>query len=199
MLSLITYLQHASKAVRQGRSFLCRRITLSTVVTNLDNFVRLNVSARSDILWWSLFATQWNGTSMLVRMDKANPQVSVTTDASGTWGCGAYKGSRWLQFKWPETKMIPIVMSAALWGHGWLGKSVRFWCDNSAVVPLVNTSSSRENTLMRSLSFIMEKYNFVVSAAHINRSHNGLADALSWNNRAYFLSHRLKPPQRQFP
>ena len=99
LLSLIGYLQHASKAVRQGRSFLRRLITLSTVVKNLDNFVRLNNLARSDILWWSVFATQWNGTSMLVRFDKANPQVSVTTDASGTW---AYEGSRWLQFKWPQ-------------------------------------------------------------------------------------------------
>ena len=93
-LSLIGYLQHASKAVRQGCSFLRRLITLSTVVKTLDNFVRLNNLARSDILWWSVFATQWNGTSMLVRFDKANPQVSVTTDASGTWGCGAYEGSR---------------------------------------------------------------------------------------------------------
>ena len=56
--SLIGYLQHASKAVRQGCSFLRRLITLSTVVKNLDNFVRLNNLARSDILWWSVFATQ---------------------------------------------------------------------------------------------------------------------------------------------
>ncbi len=201
LLSLIGYLQHASKAVRQGRSFLRRLITLSTVVKNLDSFVRLNVSARSDILWWSLFAAQWNGTSMLVRFDKANPQVSVTADASGTWGCGAYEGSRWLQYEWPHhmeashisiREMIPIVMSAALWGHSWLGKSVRFWSDNSSVVALINAGSSRENSLMhlmRCLSFITAKYNFVVSAAHIKGSQNDLADALSRNNRAYFLSH----------
>ena len=66
---------------------------------------------------------------------------------------------------------------------------MRFWSDNSAVVALINSGSSRENTLMHCLSFIMAKYNFVVSAAHIKGSHNVLADALSWNNRAYFLSH----------
>ena len=61
-----------------------------------------------------------------------------------------------------------------------------------AVVALINSGSNRENTLMhlmRCLSFIMAKYNFVVSAAHIKGSHNVLADALSRNNRAYFLSH----------
>lgn len=71
LLSLIGYLQHVSKAIWQGL------ITLSTAVKNLDNFVRLNVSARSDIQWWSRFASQWNGTSMLMRFDKANPQIQM--------------------------------------------------------------------------------------------------------------------------
>ena len=48
LLSLIGSLQHASKAVRQGHSFLRRLINLSTAVQHLDHFVRLNVSARSD-------------------------------------------------------------------------------------------------------------------------------------------------------
>ena len=43
--------------------------------------------------------------------------------------------------------------------------------------------------LMRCLTFIVAKYNFVVSAAHIKGIHNDLADALSRNNRSYFLSH----------
>ena len=201
LLSLIGYLQHASKAVRQGRSFLCRLITLSTAVKNLDNLVRLNISARSDVLWWSLFAAQWNGTSMLAQLDKVNPQFSVTSDASGTWGCGAYEGSKWLQFEWPPTmkashisvcEMIPVVMAAALWGQYWIGKSVRFWSDNSAVVALINSGSSREHSLMHlmlCLTFIMAKYNFVVSAAHIKGAHNELADVLSRDNRAFFLSH----------
>ena len=200
LLSLIGVLHHASKAVRQGRSFIRRLITLSTVVKKLDNFVRLNISARSDILWWSVFASQWNGTSMLVQFDRANPQVMVTSDASGTWGCGAYESGRWLQFKWPPNmkashisvrEMIPVVMSAALWGRHWLGKSVCFRSDNSAVVALVNSGCSRDHSLMhlmRCLAFITAKYNFVVSSAHIKGAHNDLADALSRNNKAYFLS-----------
>ena len=89
-------------------------------------------------------------------------------------------------------EMIPIVMAAALWGHLWKEKSVRFWSDNLAVVALINSGSSRENTLMHlmcCLTFIMAKYNFVVSGAHIKGIHNSLADALSRNNREYFLSH----------
>ena len=167
----------------------------------LDNFVRLNVSAGSDIQWWSLFAARWNGTSTLMCFDRANPQISVTSDASGTWGYGAYEGDKWLQFEWPTTmeashisvrEMIPVVMAAALWGQYWTGKSVRFFSNNSAVVALINSGSSRENSLMhlmRCLTFIMAKYNFVVSGAHIRGIHNDLADALSRNNSHYFLSH----------
>ena len=60
---------------------------LSTVVRHLDGLMRLNRLARSDIVWWQLFAEQWNGSSMLCKYQQANPQVEVFSDASGRWGC----------------------------------------------------------------------------------------------------------------
>lgn len=63
LLLLIGFLQHASKAVRQGRTFLRWLIDLASKVERLDAFLRLNVSARSDIKWWRLlFTSHWNGT-----------------------------------------------------------------------------------------------------------------------------------------
>ena len=121
--------------------------------------------------------------------------------SSGTGGCRVYESGWWIQHKWPQVmedhhistrEMIPIVMSEALWGKGWQRQSVRFWSDNSAVVALINSGSSRENTLMhlmRCLVFIMAHYNFVASAAHIKGSDNNVADALSKDNKGYFLSH----------
>ena len=111
---------------------------------------------------------------MLMRFDRANPQIAVTSDASGIWGCGAYEGDKW-QFAWPTTtedshisvrETIPVVMAAAQY---WTGKSVRFFSD--AVVALINSGSSREKHLMRCLTFIMP-YNFVASGAHIRGIHN---------------------------
>ena len=95
LLSLIGVLQHASKAVRQGRSFVRRLINLSMSVESLDRYVRLNVLARSDIHWWFEYASLWNGTSMLFQFDRQHPQIVVTSDASGKWGCGAYSGISW--------------------------------------------------------------------------------------------------------
>ncbi len=73
LLSLIGSLQHASKAVRQGRSFLRRLIELSMARKGLNDDIRINKSAQSDIRWWCEFAQKWNGTSMLCRFNRLNP------------------------------------------------------------------------------------------------------------------------------
>ena len=208
LLSLIGHLQHATKAIRKGRSFLRRLIDLSRIVRHLDGYVRLNVSARSDIIWWRVFAEQWNGTSMLYAYKKANPQMHVFSDASGRWGCGAYMNDLWFQFEWPpemldchisSKEMIPIVMAAMVWGSMWEGLSVRFHCDNSAVVALLNAGAARDNSLMhlmRCFSFVATKFNFFFSACHIRGRENVLADALSRNNLRMFL-HSCPQAQRE--
>ena len=200
LLSLVGYLQHASKAVRQGSSFVRRLIDLARVVHRMDGFVRLNISARSDILWWKVFAAQWNGTSMLYNYCRDNPQIHVFSDASGAWGCGAYSGKEWYHFQWPATlpechiamkEMVPVVVAATLWGASWQGLSVRFHSDNSAVVALLNSGSARDDSLMQLmpyLAFLAAKCNFIFSACHIQGKNNGLADALSRNKSAVFLS-----------
>ncbi len=111
---------------------------------------------------------------MLTRFDKANPQRSVTADASGKWGCRAFEG---IQFEWPTT-IYP--RDDSLWGKDWRGKSVQSLSDNSAVVALINSGSSRESSLMhlmRCFAFLMAKFNFVAVAAHIRGVDNHLANA----------------------
>ena len=100
LLSLIGTLSHASKAIRAGRTFLRRLIDLSTVVKHLDHFVRLSLNARADIEWWYCYSASWNGVSMMLAVNKATPQITLTSDASGSWGCGAFAGSDWFQLKW---------------------------------------------------------------------------------------------------
>ncbi len=203
LLSLIRSLQHASKAVRQGRSFLRRLIDLSMARKGLNDDIRINKSAQSDIRWWCEFAQKWNGTSMLCRFDRLNPTIWVTSDASGNWGCGAYGEEAWFQFQWPPSmlrchitikELIPVVLAAAMWGHLWEGKSVRFRCDNVAVVAILRSGTSKDELIMhvmRCLAFITARFNFVVSASHIRGVDNTLADALSRDNAILF--HSLYP------
>ena len=94
LLSLIGVLSHACKVVTAGRTFLRRLIELSTTTKRLEHFVRLSREARSDIEWWWQFSTSWNGIKLLKSPAETHPSTIVVSDASGSWGCGAYCGSQ---------------------------------------------------------------------------------------------------------
>ena len=200
-LSLIGILQHAAKAVRQGRSFLRRLIDLSTVAKQLDHFIRLNQAARSDIRWWYEFAESWNGTSMIIQAKKDNPDLVMTSDASGSWGCGAFFGKQWFMLQWPAgmesthittKELIPIVIGAAIWGRQWSEKVILCQSDNAAVVAIINSGVSGDAEVMhliRCLVFIAAKCNFIVTVTHVSGHSNKLADALSRNRLHDFKSY----------
>ena len=97
-------------------------------------------------------------------------------------------------------ELLPIVIAAALWGPGWVGKTVRAQCDNAAVVAIVNSGSSREPEamhLLRCLVFLQAKYSFHIFATHIRGVFNTLTDALSRDNQALF--HALYPQAKKEP
>ena len=50
-------------------------------------------------MWWHCFIEQWNGLSMMIDDRKSHPDISLTSDASGTWGCGTFFDSFWFQLR----------------------------------------------------------------------------------------------------
>ena len=196
LLSLIGSLSHACKAVRPGRAFLRRLINLSSVVKHLDHYVRL----RLDIEWWYHFASKWNGSAMMSVVSRNQPNITVSSNALGSWGCGAFCGSLWFQLKWAGMvvdshitvkELVLIVIAAAIWGEQWAGSTVLANCNNATVVATINQGSSKDQEcmhLMRCLSFIAAQFNFNLVAAHIKGVDNTLADTLSRNNALLFLA-----------
>ena len=158
LLSLIDCLQHACCVVRPGRSFLRRMIDLSSGVRALHHRVRLNAGFRSDLKWWGCFLPMWNGSGLLCSVIKREPQVVLTSDASGSWGCGAFTSTgQWFQLALPDSwqevhitvkELLPIVLAAATWGPLWRGFTVSCRCDNAAVVAIVNSGRSRMDRAM---------------------------------------------------
>ena len=57
---------------------------MQNIGSHPEHHVRLNSSARADILWWYLFATDWNGISMLWDIGKLLPEFNIVSDTSGT-------------------------------------------------------------------------------------------------------------------
>lgn len=200
LLSLLGHLHHACQVVRPGRSFLRRMITLSKVAKKLHHYIRLNAGFRSDLEWWALFLSDWNGVGMMKDGTFTTPDVVVTSDASGSWGCGAFSSlGWWFQCTWPDCwgsvhitckELLPIVVACAIWGRGWLGKKIECVTDNAAVVAIVNSGKSEDMLamhLMRCLFFFTATWQITVHATHIPGKQNVAADALSRNNLPLFF------------
>ncbi len=132
LLSLIGHLQHATRVVRPGRPFLRRMIDLSTAVDELHYHIPLRSGFRSDLHWWALFTREWNGVGMMSSLSR---KPTLTSDASGKWGCRAFTcAGQWFQCKWngklatvhiTTNELLPIVIACALWGREWQGKAVK--------------------------------------------------------------------------
>ena len=196
LLSLIGKLSHAAKIVVPGRIFLRRMIDTANKAKQLDHWIHLTTDFKSDLAWWRTFLQCWNGKSMMrVLTPLQPPAFTITTDASGSWGCGAYwlETHKWLQRPWlglwehvpiHTKELLPILLAAATWGARWRDSHILFKCDNMAVVNILASSTSRDPLVMhllRTLHFILAFYNVHLIAKHIAGSNNSIADAISRN------------------
>jgi hypothetical protein len=68
-------------------------------------------------------------------------------------GFGAIWGSCCLSISWPASfagrnitvlELFPLVVAAHVWGHLWLRLQIEYHCDNSAVVAILSSGSSRD-------------------------------------------------------
>lgn len=209
LMSLIGTLSHAATVVLPGRTFLRRMIETMKIPKFRHHHVRLNTEFRSDIQWWSCFLPQWNGRSIL---PPAQASYFFTSDASGSWGCGAVSDSaQWFQVEWPPSwhalhisakEMVPVVIAAAIWGPSWRSTTVRAISDNMAVVCALSSGSARDPLLMhllRCLHFFTAHWQISIEARHIAGASNTAADALSRNKHDVFLSCVPQAPSSPSP
>ena len=200
LLSLIGHLQHATRIVKPGRPFLRRMMDLSMSARELHHHIRLRSGFHSDLQWWVLFLRRWDGIRMMTSLGRNTPEATVTSDASGTWGCGAFSDSgQWFQCEWQGSwsdvhitakELLPVVLACALWGKEWQGKTVKCYSDNAAVVAIVRSGRSKHNLsmhLMRSLSLFAAKFEVVLVAEHLPGRLNEAADAISRGNLPLFF------------
>ena len=174
--SLIGLLNHAAKVVRPGRPFL-----------------------RSLIDTMKIPRPEGPGTSCGGR--SSCRVVHSDSDASGSWGCGAFilGSAEWLQLPWPTSwievpiaakEAVPIVASLAVWGNRWVGGTVQVLCDNMAVVQCLRMGSAKDpclNHLFRVLALLLARFEEALLAEHIAGLRNGMADTFSRNNAPLFF------------
>ena len=213
--SLVGQLQHATHVVRPGRSFLRHMHELLARTAKDHHHIRLTKKFKADLEWWHTFLLPWNGVSMLTHSKHGDIQanLSLWSDASGSWGCAAYWEGSWFHFPWsylPQLQslpiatleLLPILAACAIWGHQWSRATVCAHCDNAAVVQVINSGYARDPTIMqmlRCLFFIPAYFNFTLIAEHVPGVDNPIADALSRNQLDRFFTLVPQAPPLPIP
>lgn len=190
--SVIGLLNFACSVVVPGRCFLRRLIDLTMGVRKPTHFIRLTKEVKLDLQTWLSFLQNYNGASFFIDENfLTGNYLSLYTDSSKTIGWGAVYGKKWFYGQWPHTwrsyniatlELYPIVLALATWGHSWKNRSVCFYTDNQALIPVINKQTSKDKQLMglvRKLVFICLEQNIVFTARHIPGRFNILSDCLS--------------------
>ena len=171
-----------------------------------NHFIRSNLLARGDVMWWCLFVEEWNVLSLLWDLGLQRPNLVVYTNAFSTWECGAFLDPIWFQLQWSVRlnpisiavkEVFSVALAAAMFGHLRVGKVIviQFVVDNMAVVDVIKASHSNDLHMMhliQLLVFLAFKYNFWFTAMHVAGRLNVAADASSRNNMSMFF---MQAPQ----
>ena len=130
-------------------------INLFSAFRRDDHPIRLNREFHLDLSWWLEFFQSWNGYSFLLSPHWAPiPDLHVSSDAAGSVGYGAILGREWFAGRWSPLQLplsiaykelFPIFLAASLWGHQWSAKRVEFCSDNTAVVEVLRSGTSRDS------------------------------------------------------
>ena len=135
-----------------------------------------------------------DGISMFIAPEwKDADSFQLYTNASSSFGFGAYLDGAWFRGDWQPHQQLPkcpiqwqelfaIVAAALTWGHLLAGQRIRFPCDNLPIVQAWTNQSSRHPgvmELLRTLFFIAARNSFTVSLVHLPGRLNCIADVLS--------------------
>ena len=223
---LTGYLNFLTKAIYPGRTFTRR---IYSKYANLDSklkqhhHVNIDSEFSFDCEVWRLFLNNFREKAVCRPMIDINKltsarEINFTSDASAgeERGMGATFNQFWLFAKWetnfirdykPSIEYLELLgVTAALltWGHMIQNDRVVVFCDNQAVVSMINSSVSSCKNCMYLLRLVMLNnlvYNRRVYAKYISTKANDLSDALSrlQFNRFWELVERKNLKMNMYP
>ena len=196
--SLVGHLAHATQVVPLGKAFLANLFPLAQTLQP-GQYRRINAPSRRDLAWWQTICATWSGVSAQQLLLLNDPAHHLFTDASGSWGCGAWSLPNWLQIPWQGNlnaasiaikELFPIVVACAVWGNLWHHQYILCHSDNTAAVAYVNKLYAKDpvaSHLIRCLAYFQALFDFRIRAVHISGHLNVGADDLSRDRAAAFL------------
>jgi hypothetical protein len=189
--SLLGSLNFACRVIVPGRAFMRRLHDLTKGITRPTFYIRLNKEARADLAAWDTFLQSFNGRALcLPHTWDSSEDLHLYSDACGTsyaavfgphWFIGEFPPS-WLDRHITIKEFVPILLAILLWGQTIANKKILFFCDNMAVVEIINSQTSKDAPLMslvRPLVIATLTNNILFTAKHIPGKTNVVADLLS--------------------
>ena len=183
-----------------GRAFL-RRLYLSgngSTVLKQHHNIRITAENKQDLKTWKFFLSRPDAfyREFLIPQIHTATELDMYSDASRNFklGFGAYCGPEWTVGQWDEQFCIakqPSIEYLDLFGVtvvvlNWLKlfKNMRIvlFCDNEAVMSMINNSSSKcKNCMVLVRMIVLESlvYNTRVFARYVKSKDNEKADAIS--------------------
>ena len=216
-----------SRCVRFSRGFVGRLITQLQSMHNLPDQkkVQLSQDCKQDIAWWNRYLRRFNGIEMLYPTDPLDLSLNQLLDTSALVNCGdaqpnvggAYFGEEYCSWRFPDWLLGPdtpihlkemwvVVVSAWVWGEDWRGNMVYVFCDNVAVVEVLDKERPKDRRMLELLQeylYIVCTRGFTPVFRKIGTKENEVADFISRNHdqaatAEYFSSNGL-PMRRCVP
>ena len=139
-----------NRSCKTSRTFVTWMHKAAVKFKKPNHKTRLTKSFQSELQWWYIFVTTWNGTNFITETPLLEPVCYIQTDASGHWGCRAHFDSQWLQHVWSlewidisitAKELVLIVFSFAVWGPLLTRRNVQLQCDNISLVEAINNAA----------------------------------------------------------
>ena len=204
--SLVGKLMFVAKCVRQSRIFVSRILDVLRSIQSPTHHVRLTAEFRKDIRWWQLFLPLYDGVSVIPTSPWSAPDEVFATDACLS-GCGGLSSTEYFHSPFPSfvssicsaihhLELLTVMVAVRLWGQRWHGRRIQLFCDNEAVVSVINTGRTRDivlATCLREIWLQSAQGEFELRAVHLSSQANRTADHLSrWHISDYYRSTLLR-------
>ena len=136
--------------------------------------------------------TKFNGVAFIPSPVWLEPDVSFATD-SCLEGCGGICEDQFFHSKFPscilrqglpihKLEFLAVLIGVRIWGYKFRGLKLRIYCDNKAVVDVINSSKTKDAfmaTCLRELWLVVSNNEFELQAVHLPGEENRVADWLS--------------------
>ena len=135
---------------------------------------------------------KYNGVSYIPSQIWIEPDVSFSTDSCLS-GCGGICGVEYFHKSYPQIivdmdlpihalEMLAVLVAVRFWGKTCVGGKIQIYCDNDAVVQVLNSSKTKDDFMgscLREIWLEVSKCGFEMRAVHLPGVENRVADWLS--------------------